>query len=282
VKLGYIDYLNCYPFYYHMFEREQIDGVQVLSGYPSDLNRAVVASELDMSPISAATCADIHSEIALLPDFCLSSVGYVGSVVLRCKVPIEELHRATVGVSGASYTSTVLLKIILQHYYGVEPVYRTTDPNPVLDGIDAALVIGNEAMIASREPISYSYDLGELWLRKTGFPAVFAVFAVREEVVETYSSQICRVVRSYRDSLRCLETEKEGVIAAARAKYPDITYDINAYYGSLQFEFTEELKNALMFYLNLAGELGFLNVGTQLRYLRFDGDMPQLTGDPGR
>lgn len=267
MRLGYIDYLNCYPFYFHMFEREPVGGVQVIPGYPSDLNRMMAAGELDMSPISSATYAEISGSVRLVPHFCLSSVGYVGSVVLRSRVPIEALDRRTVGITRASHTSAVLLQVLLSRYYEITPTYVATDPNPSMDGMDAALLIGNEAMIAGSEPVSYSYDLGELWLRKTGFPVIFAMFAVREEAVERHPREVAAVIRSYGESLRCLQKEKASVIAAARRRYPDIMYDIHAYYNALRFEFTNRLREGLRFYLDTAAEAGVLTTGCHLRFL---------------
>ena len=91
MKLGYIDFINCYPFYYHMFEKKQLEGITIVPGYPGTLNQMLADSDLDMSPISSATCADIHEDIMVLPQFCLSSIGYVGSVTLASNIPIEEL-----------------------------------------------------------------------------------------------------------------------------------------------------------------------------------------------
>ena len=82
MEIGYIDYLNCYPFYYQMFEKEPLEGVKVVPGLPTQLNRMMMDKALDLSPISAATYADIQDDVFLLPQFCLSSVGYVGSVLL--------------------------------------------------------------------------------------------------------------------------------------------------------------------------------------------------------
>ncbi|MBT3362066.1 MAG: menaquinone biosynthesis protein [Chloroflexi bacterium] len=276
MKLGYIDYLNCYPFYYHMFEHQSIDGVDIVAGYPTDLNRMMISGQLDMSPISAATCAQLGDDVVLLPDFCLSSEGYVGSVVLRSKVPIEDLDGRIVGVSSASHTSVVLLKILLEYYYDVKPVYFKTDPNPELDGMDAVLLIGNDAMIESREPVSYSYDLGELWLRKTGFPVVFAVFAVRKSSIKAHSLQINAVINTYHESLRCLDVEPHNVISSVKQRYPGIVYDISDYYRTLQFQFTNELKNALNYYLDMAAKLGLLDSGTAPEYLEWNADLSAL------
>ena len=270
MRLGYIDYLNCYPFYFRMFEKKPVQKISIYPGYPCMLNKMMAHRQLDMSPISSATCAEIAGDVLVLPQFCLSSVGYVGSVILVSKIPIEDLNRKKVGITSASHTSAVLLKVLLKNYYNSEPVYIPTDPKPVLKDMDAALVIGNDAMAITSEPISYIYDLGDLWLRKTGFPVVFAVFAVRERIIEKYKLQIKSVVSSYHSSLRCLEEEKENVVSLAKAKYPDIIYDINGYFDLLQFKFDDDLKKALMFYYAVAEEMGLIKKVTNLRYLVFD------------
>ena len=58
MKLGRIDYLNCYPFYYHMLEKEPLKGVTIYPATPSALNGMTARKELDMSPISAGAYAD--------------------------------------------------------------------------------------------------------------------------------------------------------------------------------------------------------------------------------
>ena len=276
MQLGYIDYLNCYPFYYHMFEREPVAGTRIVAGYPSLLNRLMAEAYLDMSPVSSATCAELSEEIVVLPDFCLSSVGYVGSVMLVSKVPIEALHHKRIGLTSASHTSVVLLKMLLQQYYQIEPFYVTTGPRPSLDMVDAALLIGNDAMQRRAKPDPYAYDLGDLWLRRTGFPVVFAVFAVRRKAILDHEDQIRAIIRSYKRSLACLQKEREQVIWKARARYSDIIYDVNAYYKLLRFEFTDTLKQALMFYFSMAADLNLLPKIEALRYLVFEDNPDDL------
>lgn len=272
MKLGYIDYLNCYPFYYHMFEKEKLSNISLVPGYPSELNRMMKTGDLHMSPISSATCADISDEVYVLPNVCLSSVGYVRSVILVSKYDIEDLDQKTIGITRASHTSVVLLKILLKKYVNLEPVYTVTQPMPTLKDIDAALLIGNEAMIYQPQPGYRVYDLGELWLEKTGFPVVFAVFTVRKDALDTWCETIRTVISSYDQSITCLKTEKENLISKAALKYPDIPYDIDAYFKLLQFNFTDRLKNALAFYHDHAGNMGFVKPVTKLSYL----DMDQL------
>lgn len=270
MKLGYIDYLNCYPFHFHMFERQPVPGVEIVPAYPSTLNRMLGRGELDMSAISAGALGDLGHSVLLLPDFCLSSVGYVHSVLLRSKLPIEELDGCSVGITRASRTSEILLKILLERRYHIRPVYVVTDPNPFMSGLDAALLIGNEAMMSSKQLVPFTYDLGELWLRETGFPVVFAVFAVHENGARNFPSEIAAVIDSYRRSLDCLAAEEEVVVKGACARYPDIVYDVRSYYHLFQFEFTANLKDALQFYLDSAADLGLFPKKTVPTYFRSD------------
>ncbi|MCF8069309.1 MAG: menaquinone biosynthesis protein [Desulfobacterales bacterium] len=268
MKLGYINYLNCYPYYYHMFEKQPVNGINIVPGLPGRLNRKMSAGELDMSPVSSASCADMAPDVYVLPDFCLSSVGYVGSVMLFSKEPIEALDKKKIGLSSASHTTVTLLKIILKKYYNVDPVYLAAGPKPDLNGVDACLVIGNHAMVKMDEPAPYTYDLGDLWLRKTGFPVVFAVFTVQKRVADKYSKEIEDIRRSFRLSLESMKSEREKVISCAGEKYPDIIYDLDKYFSRLHYSFSDDLKKALSFYHEMGNELGFLKKISKLDFYK--------------
>jgi chorismate dehydratase len=182
----------------------------------------------------------------------------VGSVILLSKTPIEKLDKKRVGLTSASHTSIVLLKVLLKKYFQVEPEYVAASPEPDLRDLDATLVIGNEAMLERNDSGTYVYDLGELWMEKTGYPVVFAVFVVQKEAVQKYPLRTRRIIASYRKSLACLASEREELIRKARRKYPTIHYDIEAYCRVLKFEFEAYLKEAAMFYYRVAGELGLI------------------------
>lgn len=270
MKLGYIDYLNCYPFYYYMQEKAPLPGIEIIPGYPSELNKMMINKELDMSPISSAALSSMQDRVVLLPYFCLSSVGYIRSVLLISKIPIEELDKRKVGLSSASLTSIVLIKILLKKFYNIVPEYTETPPTPNLNKVDAALVIGNEALINLKDPVPYIYDLGDLWFRKTGFPVVFAIFAIQIDSLDKYKDIINEVVKSYKASLKCLYTDRDNLIRCAKKRYPDINYNIEKYYTLLRFDLTEEFRNSLEYYFHEASELGILKNVNSLNFVSFD------------
>lgn len=267
MRLGRIDYLNCYPFYYHMLEKELLKGVELYAALPSELNRKMAEKQLDMSPVSAAAYADLNRDVLLLPDFCISSTGLVKSVILASKFPIEELGGKDLGLTSASRTSVVLLKIILKKFYSCEPHYLAAGPRPGLKDFDAALLIGDDAMTEEADAAPYRYDLGELWLKKTGLPVVFAVFAVSRAAAAADPAGIRAVVASYRASLRCLSVERPELAAKAALKYPGVTREINDYLATLRYEFTADRKEALKYYFSAASELGLLKEVKALEFI---------------
>ncbi|MCU0846857.1 MAG: menaquinone biosynthesis protein [Spirochaetes bacterium] len=258
MKIGYINYLNCYPFYHHMFKKEPLEGIDVVPAYPEDLNRMMASGELSVSPISSAAYPGMRDRVLMLPGFCLSSIGYVRSVILASRVPIEDLDGRTVGLTTASRTSVTLVRILLEKYYGLRPEYVPVKPVPDMEAVDAAVVIGNEAMLEGTVPVEYIYDVGDLWLRKTGHPVVFAVFAVRDEAALNERDSVERVIRSYTSSLAELRDNEDAVVSSASGMYPDIKYDIARYYRLLKFEFSDDLKKALMFFFESAADAGLL------------------------
>ncbi len=273
MKIGCIDYLNCYPFYYHMDSIEPLLGVEVVRARPNVLNDMLRRGELDLSPVSAAVYPGLQGSVSLLPDFCLSSAGYVRSVVLNSRLPIEELDGRKVGLTTASETSVVLLKILLEKYFGIKPDYVPAAPYPALgEGYDAALVIGNEALWPAAEPVEYSYDLGDLWMRKTGHPVVFAVFALRSELMQSRRDEVLAVIRSYRKSIDMLKGHDKKLIQAAEAAYPRIQYSAEKYYSLLRFEFDDAFREALMFYYREASFLGLLSGVDSISWAGVDDD----------
>ncbi len=267
MKIGYINYLNCYPFYHHMFLKEPLPGIEVLPGYPSQLNNWMREGTLDLSPVSAGAFPSLRDSVGIVPRFCLSSIGYVRSVILRSNLPIEDLNGRKVGLTSVSETSVALLKIILEKYYKLKPVYVPVRPNPDMQGVDAALVIGNDAMVEPPHPVPYIYDIGDLWMRKTGHPVVFAIFIVQNNFLDTHRTDYDTVIESYGKSLADLRTNNDEVIEHALRKYPGIPYDLHSYYNLLKFEFTDQLKDALRFYYAEAAALGVLPEAGRLPFV---------------
>ena len=167
LRVGFISYLNAYPFYFpfqHM-KADELQGWQLIVDRPGKLNKMIHEGELDVSLVSFMEYAANPEKYLLVPEIGLSSKGYVDSVRLLSQVPMSDLNDEEILITSASATSVAVMKILL-HETGVHKFrcksYEASQGIPVGK---AALTIGDEALKEKTE-YKYSYDLGEIWQQK--------------------------------------------------------------------------------------------------------------------
>src|SRR3954466_15514052 len=160
LRLGRIGYANMAP----VFFRLEADVDEVV-GVPTDLNRRLVAGEIDVAPISSIEYARHADALRLLPRLCVSSDGAVESIQLISKTPLERIR--TVAVTPESATSVVLTRVL----------FPDAEQVPLGEEAEARLLIGDAALRSAFEDPTPHHDLGRLWQERTGLPMVFAVWA---------------------------------------------------------------------------------------------------------
>src|SRR5438093_2587251 len=199
IRLGRIGYVNMAP----VFFRLDAD-VEEVVGVPTELNRQVVAGELDVAPISSIEYARNAERLRLLPRLCVSSEGAVESIQLISKTPLDRIR--SVAVTPESATSVVLTKVLLPDAEHV----------PLGEEAEAKLLIGDAARKLAFEDPTPHYDLGRLWLERTGLPMVFAVWAAPEPT---------------HPELLELEDALGASVRAPRAEPEQLAYESSERYG---------------------------------------------------
>lgn len=188
MKIGRIPYINCYPVYGAIDRGVVKLDAELIDGVPTDLNRRMASSELDISVVSAVEYARDSERYLLLPDLAISCDGPVRSVMLFSKRPASELSSRNVIVSRSSMTSVALLELLFENVWHSNPRFVPGDAeirDVVIDAspaADARLVIGDAALVLGsnhRERYPYVYDLGQTWKEWTGQPFVFAVWVAQ-------------------------------------------------------------------------------------------------------
>lgn len=180
LKVGRISFANCTPIFMALEDEANEGCVEYVHGVPTDLNSMLEEGTIDISPSSSVAWLRAPEKLGFLPDLSISSIGAVESVVLFSNTPLEKLDGAVVGLTPSSATSVVLLRILLEGFASVGPVYK-----PTPEGCDAALLIGDSALKESRAgKWEYAYDLGKLWHEATSTPFVFALWLVRRDSFE--------------------------------------------------------------------------------------------------
>jgi chorismate dehydratase len=247
VKLGRISYVNMAPVFYRL-EAE----VEEVQGVPTELNRRVLDGELDLAPISSIEYARNADRLRLLPRLCVSSEGAVDSIQLVSRRPLEQVR--TVAVTPESATSVVLTKVLLPEAEHV----------PLDEEADAKLLIGDAALKSAFEDPTPHYDLGRLWLERTGLPMVFAVWACPEPV----QAGLAELEDALVDSVRLARAEPERLAFEASDRYGYPAGFLARYFEKLRYRFGPRERAGLMTFLELAQEAGELDEVPELRFVR--------------
>jgi chorismate dehydratase len=249
IRLGRISYVNMAP----VFFRVEAD-VEEVHGVPTELNRWLIAGELDTAPISSIEYARHADELRLLPRLCVASEGAVDSIQLVSKRPLEQVR--VVAVTPESATSVVLTKVLLPE--------ATHVPLAAADDADAKLLIGDAALKSAFEDPTPHYDLGRLWLERTGLPMVFAVWACPEPIAPGLAELEGELVRSV---LRA-RAEPETLAYEASERYGYPAGFLARYFEKLRYRFGPRERAGLMTFLELARDVGELDEVPELRFVR--------------
>ena len=248
LRVGRIVALNMYPVY-HQLERADIPGVTFTDGLPTALNQAVLDGSLDVSAMSSIAFARNAHRLRLLPIGSVTASGAVDSIRVFSRVPFDQI--TSVAVTPHSATSVALLRILVGPDVTFSPL--TVDPADALSEVDGVLLIADEALHAFRDPFApHSTDLGELWRARTGLPMVFAVWAVRREVVETHADAIEAVSHVIRNAPDEHAKDSEAVVRAAAERFDFPVPFIRRYFTRLSYGFGPTERKGLTRYLELA------------------------------
>jgi chorismate dehydratase len=246
IRLGRISYVNMAPVFYRL--AADVDEVQ---GVPTDLNRRLVAGEIDLAPISSIEYARHADALRILPRLCVSSEGAVDSIQLVSRTPLERVR--TVAVTPESATSVVLTRVLLPDAEHV----------PLGEEAEAKLLIGDAALKSAFEDPTPHYDLGRLWLERTGLPMVFAVWATPDPPVPGTGELEAALVESVR--LARAEPEQLAYEASERYGYPPGF--LARYFEKLGYRFGPRERAGLYTFLEMAHEVGELARVPELRFV---------------
>jgi len=246
LRLGRIGYVNMAP----VFFRLEHD-VEEIVGVPTELNRMLLDGEVDVAPVSSIAYARDAERLRLLPRLCVSSEGAVDSIQLVTKVPLGRVR--TVAVTPESATSVVLTKVLLPQAEHV----------PLDEPAEAKLLIGDAALRSAFEDPTPHYDLGKLWLERTGLPMVFAVFAAPEELVD----QLAELEHALVASVRLARSEPERLAYEASERYGYPAGFLARYFEKLRYSFGPRERAGFYTFLEMARDVGELHHVPELRFL---------------
>ena len=246
IRLGRISYLNMAPVFYKL-EAE----VEEVAGVPTALNRMLLDGEIDIAPIPSIEYARHADRLRILPRLCVSSEGAVESIQLVSRIPFGQIR--SVAVTPESATSVVLTRVLLPNAEHV----------PLEFDADARLLIGDAALRSAFEDPTPHYDLGRLWLERTGLPMVFAVWGAPEPLVDG----LVELEHALVASVRLARSEPERLAQQASEMYGYPQGFLARYFEKLRYSFGPRERAGLQKFLELARDVGELDEIPELRFV---------------
>jgi len=113
-----------------------------------------------------------------IPSLGVAARHEVRSVLLISRVPLERVQ--SLAAHAASRTSVILARLLLAERWGARPrvVSRQPPLEGMLEGVDAAVIIGDPALAVHGRTEFLEVDLAGAWVDWAGLPFVFAIWGV--------------------------------------------------------------------------------------------------------
>lgn len=262
LRVGQIDYANCTPIFTALRNNFDCSAYRFIHGVPSRLNLLLSEGKIDLSPSSSIAYGRSCENYLLLPDLSITADGPVKSVLLFSRLPLELLDGKKICLTSASETSVILLKIILEKYYGFTNRFltrRVENPADALCDCTAVLVIGDTALkwASSNLPL-YRYDLGEVWSSLTGLPFVFALWILRKDAAKAKYEEAARISKQLRDAKRIAFISLENIAEDCSERAWMDVEALVCYWKSISYDLTSRHIEGVKAFYRGAMELGIL------------------------
>jgi chorismate dehydratase len=111
------------------------------------------------------------------------------------------------------------------------------------------------------------YDLGRLWLERTGLPMVFAVWACPEPIADG----LAELENALVSSVRMARAEPENLAFEASETYGYPAGFLARYFEKLRYRFGPRERAGLYTFLEMARDHGLLETVPELRFVSTTG-----------
>jgi chorismate dehydratase len=260
VRLGAVGYLNARPLVYGLETLPQFD---LRFDVPSKCAELLHEGAIDLGLIPSIEYNHpiTRTEYAIVPDLAIASSGPVASVAIYSRRPISDVR--SIALDTSSRTSVALVRVLCKREFKIAPrlEQRGANLDEMLAACDAALIIGDNALMRDGDGSVEKIDLGEVWMRTTGLPFVYAFWAGRHGCL---SQRDVEVLHGARD--RGLQHTSE-IAREYFASLPE-RQAMGARYlrDNIKYSFGAEERAGLELFYQYAVEAGVISRAEPLRF----------------
>ncbi|MNS51859.1 Chorismate dehydratase [compost metagenome] len=216
----------------------QTPDIQTFQGLPGELDARMRSGELAAGPVSSLEFIRRRHRYELVPDLSISSWGRFASAVVFSKGSLGRLTGKTVALPRQGAASNVLAQWFLRKMFGSEPLFVEAEGTleQLLEQHDAALIIGDQAVLESRKEHSYlTLDLGEGWWQLMKTPMVQTVWVVQKSLPEADQQALIAMFAGCRAES---QARREEVLAEATRRLGIPSAEVEGYFQLLNYDLT--------------------------------------------
>jgi len=174
-RISAISYTNTKPFVYGIQHSGLAEKIDLVFDIPAVCAQKLIEDKADIGIVPVAALLYIN-DYHIISDYCIGATGPVNSVFIFSDKPIEEIK--SLQLDSQSRTSNNLAKVLLKNYW-------KNTPDFVDSNADAFVEIGDRTF-GKKDKFRFVYDLAEEWIKFTGLPFAFAVWASNKPISEEF------------------------------------------------------------------------------------------------
>jgi chorismate dehydratase len=245
---------------------------------PAGCADELIQGTADIGLVPVATYAFAPS-LAVVPGCAIASLGDIRSILLVVRHPDGVTGAQKVALDTSSRTSATYTRILFHKYWNAkaEFVSHAPDLEAMLQVADAALLIGDPALLALEDRVAREHrtgekldylDLGHEWRALTGSAWVSAFWAVRPEGLRDAGINAEAMVRDFQQSRDHGLAHVEDLVTewSARLAVPAAT--IHTYLTrNIHYYLDEPCLEGLQLFYRYGMECGGLPAVPAMRFL---------------
>jgi len=171
------------PLTYGLKEKSLNHQMQLHTATPEKCAEHLRQGASDLALIPAIDYGRKKETWLIVPDICVAAPGPSKSLQLFFNSGLRDIKR--IAVKNPNGTEEILLRIILQERYEMNPEYMilSASLDDMLKSADAALLTRDDVLLNFRENRN-RLDINEEWVDLTGLPFVYTFWAGREFMLQ--------------------------------------------------------------------------------------------------
>ncbi|OFX83295.1 MAG: hypothetical protein A2W99_12225 [Bacteroidetes bacterium GWF2_33_16] len=246
IRVSAISYTNTVPFIYGLENSSIINHIELSKDIPSECAKKLLENKADIGLVPVAVIPKIFNA-EIVADYCIGATGPARSVILGSYKPINEIE--TIYLDYHSRSSVMLARILAKEFWNIKVKWADTTEGfeNKINGSNAAVVIGDKAFTVEQK-FTYKYDLAEEWIKYTGLPFVFAVWASNKPLGQLFKTEFNNALKKGIDSIDKLEKSSFSYL-------PQHVDAIDYLKNNISYNLDDNKKKGMTLFLKYASEI---------------------------